>query len=155
MGTSSYRNSPSSLIIPWVIHPTSVRNLSQRNSSGNTGNDSRPYTTGADLYIPFIEQSLRALVPGGTLGFICADRWMKNKYGQPLRQFIADGFNLRYYVDMNDTEPFLSAVTAYPAVTIINREDAGPTRMAYRPRIETGELNRLAKALRGPAGEVE
>ena len=108
----------------------------------------------ADLYIPFIEKSLRALVPGGTLGFICADRWMKNKYGQPLRQFIADGFNLRYYVDMNDTEPFLSEVTAYPAVTIINREDAGPTRMAYRPRIETDELNRLAKALRGSAGEV-
>jgi uncharacterized protein (DUF2237 family) len=31
----------------------------------------------ADLYIPFIERSLRGLAPGGALGFICADRWMK------------------------------------------------------------------------------
>src|SRR5260370_613712 len=40
----------------------------------------------ADLYIPFIERSLSLLSKGGTLGFICADRWMKNRYGGPLRQ---------------------------------------------------------------------
>lgn len=39
----------------------------------------------ADLYIPFIERSLTTLGRGGTLGFICADRWMKNRYGGPLR----------------------------------------------------------------------
>ena len=109
----------------------------------------------ADLYVPFIEKSLRALAPNGTLGFICADRWMKNKYGRPLRQLITDGFRLRYYVDMNETEPFRTEVSAYPAVTIINREDTGPTRMAYRPLIETAELNRLATVLRSTAEESE
>ena len=34
-----------------------------------------------DIYIPFIERSLALLTAGGTLGFICADRWMKNRYG--------------------------------------------------------------------------
>ena len=43
----------------------------------------------ADLYIPFIEKSLSLLSSGGHLGFICADRWMKNKYGGPLRQLIS------------------------------------------------------------------
>jgi hypothetical protein len=43
----------------------------------------------ADLYIPFIERSLSLLTEGGMLGFICADRWMKNRYGGPLREFIA------------------------------------------------------------------
>lgn len=38
----------------------------------------------ADLYIPFIEHSLLALGSRGKLGFICADRWMKNRYGGPL-----------------------------------------------------------------------
>jgi len=38
------------------------------------------------LYIPFIERSLCMLAPGGALGFICADRWMKNRYGAPLRK---------------------------------------------------------------------
>ncbi len=31
----------------------------------------------ADLYVPFIERGLTLLAPGGVLGFICADRWMK------------------------------------------------------------------------------
>ena len=33
----------------------------------------------ADLYIPFIERSLSLLTKGGVLGFICSDRWMKNR----------------------------------------------------------------------------
>jgi hypothetical protein len=33
----------------------------------------------ADLYDPFIERSLRLLTDSGRLGFICADRWMKNR----------------------------------------------------------------------------
>src|SRR3989344_6229579 len=31
----------------------------------------------ADIYVPFIEYSLKLLDQGGVLGFICADRWMK------------------------------------------------------------------------------
>jgi methylase of polypeptide subunit release factors len=34
----------------------------------------------ADIYIPFIERSLSVLSDGGSR-FICADRWMKNRYG--------------------------------------------------------------------------
>src|SRR5690606_4724360 len=33
----------------------------------------------ADIYIPFIERSLRLLAREGVVGFICADRWMKNR----------------------------------------------------------------------------
>ena len=40
----------------------------------------------ADIYVPFIERSLSLLAPGGSLGFICADRWIKNRYGGPLRR---------------------------------------------------------------------
>jgi hypothetical protein len=54
----------------------------------------------ADLYIPFIEQSLSLLTRGGTLGFICADRWMKNRYGAPLREFVSRSYNLAAYIDM-------------------------------------------------------
>ena len=38
----------------------------------------------ADIYVPFIEKSLRALATGGKLSFICADRWMKNRYGRKI-----------------------------------------------------------------------
>lgn len=115
----------------------------------------------ADLYIPFIECSLAALAPGGSLAFICADRWMKNRYGGPLRRLVAEQFHLKVYVDMTGTPAFRSAVSAYPAITIISREPPGATRIAHRPAIERAELTALAHALRatpllkhsGPVGE--
>jgi hypothetical protein len=101
----------------------------------------------ADLYIPFIERSLRSLALGGSLGFICADRWMKNRYGGPLRALVASGFHLKVHVDMTDTPVFHSEVIAYPAVTIITREQPGSTRIAYRPAIDVSGLRSLAVAL--------
>ena len=50
----------------------------------------------ADLYIPFIEKSLSLLAPAGVLGFICADRWTKNRYGAPLRKLVAKRFHLKF-----------------------------------------------------------
>lgn len=102
----------------------------------------------ADIYIPFIERSLSVLAKGGHLGFICADRWMKNRYGGPLRSLVADQFHLKIYVDMEDTPAFHSDVTAYPAITIISREKPGTTRIAHRPPIDRSALTILADALR-------
>jgi hypothetical protein len=101
----------------------------------------------ADIYIPFIERSLKALSDGGTLGFICADRWMKNRYGGPLRSLVAERFHLKAYVDMVDTPAFRSDVIAYPAITIISREAPGTTRIAHRPAIDRETLTTLAELL--------
>ena len=105
----------------------------------------------ADIYIPFIERSLEMLVPGGALSFICADRWMKNRYGGPLRRLVADRFHLRAYVDMVDTPAFLSDVIAYPAIFVIANEQGKVTRLAHRPSIEAEGLRLLADALTGGA----
>jgi hypothetical protein len=104
----------------------------------------------ADIYVPFIERSLSLLAPGGVLGFICPDRWMKNRYGGPLRRLVADKFHLRCCVDMVDTAAFLSDVIAYPAIIVISREKASATRVAARPRIDATELRTLAKVLTAP-----
>ena len=104
----------------------------------------------ADIYIPFIERSLSSLSNGGALGFICADRWTKNRYGGPLRKMIAGGFNLETYVDMVDTPAFHSEVIAYPAITIIRRDLPGRTRIARRPTIDPAALRELAVLLRSP-----
>lgn len=101
----------------------------------------------ADLYIPFIERSLQTLKPSGVLGFICADRWMKNRYGGPLRALIAKEFHLRIHVDMANSAAFHSDVIAYPAITVIARERGNTTRTASHPDISTDALSRLAKDL--------
>lgn len=102
----------------------------------------------ADLYIPFIERSLSVLAEGGSLGFICADRWMKNRYGGPLRRLVAERFHLKVYVDMVDTPAFHSDVTTYPAITVISREAQGVTRIAHRPNIDHATLAALADLLK-------
>lgn len=103
----------------------------------------------ADLYIPFIERGLKLLKTTGALGYICADRWMKNKYGGPLRALVAREYHLRYYVDMVDTDAFHADVSAYPAIFVISRERSGKTRIAHRPKIEAAILDQLSATLVG------
>lgn len=104
----------------------------------------------ADLYVPFIERSLNLLSEGGSLGFICADRWMKNRYGKHLRHKVAEHFSLRAYVDMVGTPAFHDNVTAYPAITIIDKQKPGQTRIAYRPEISRQALDALARDILSP-----
>ena len=105
----------------------------------------------ADLYIPFIDRSLRLLATGGQLSFICADRWTKNRYGGPLRALVAESYHLKAYVDMYGVPAFHSDVIAYPAITVIERADTGPTLVAERPSLDAKALKALAKGLRGKA----
>lgn len=109
----------------------------------------------ADLYIPFIEHSLRQLGANGQQAFICSDRWMKNRYGGPLRSLVATGYHLAVYVDMVDTPAFDAEVIAYPAITVIARERGTTTRIAHRPTLNREHLARLARALRGEAAASE
>lgn len=103
----------------------------------------------ADLYVAFIEKSLGLLAEGGRLGFICADRWMKNRYGGPLRSLVASAFHLEVYVDFTGCPAFFDEVDAYPAVTVFRRGRGAATYTAFRPIVSEEALVPLSKALRG------
>lgn len=108
----------------------------------------------ADLYVPFFERALSLLAPGGQLGFICTDRWMKNRYGGPLRALVAQRFLLRTLVDLTDTPAFHDEVATYPAITVIERPVGRvhdiETRVAIRPAIHGPTLRALAEAIAAP-----
>ncbi|GGV05953.1 type II DNA modification methyltransferase [Streptomyces filipinensis] len=80
----------------------------------------------SDIYVGFFEKALNSLPPGGVLGFICADRWMRNQYGRELRKMVADRYSMKAVVIMHDVDAFESQVAAYPAVTILANEPQGP-----------------------------
>ena len=101
----------------------------------------------ADIYVPFFERSLTLLEQGGRLGFICADRWMKNKYGKKLRELICKRYSLKIYVDMVGTDAFHAEVSAYPAITVIENSRNDKTRVYARPAIEAETLRALATEL--------
>ena len=104
----------------------------------------------ADIYVPFIEQSLGLLRPGGKLSFICADRWMKNKYGKKLRELVSRSYSLTAYVDMYGTDAFHAEVSAYPAITVIEHSSNVQTRVFSRPPIDAGFLSKLSAELTRP-----
>ena len=103
----------------------------------------------ADIYVPFIERSLNLLRTDGRLGFICSDRWMKNRYGGPLRRMVSNGFHLKYVLSVNEVPAFTAEVIAYPAIFVVENTMANlPTRVAASPRT-LGELDLAARQMAG------
>ncbi|MER6008878.1 Eco57I restriction-modification methylase domain-containing protein [Nonomuraea angiospora] len=104
----------------------------------------------ADIYIGFFEAGLRSLSEGGRLGFICADRWMRNQYGRELRKLVSAEFALDACVTMHDVDAFEEQVAAYPAVTILRRGEQGPAVVADTKRefndMAAGELVSWARS---------
>lgn len=79
----------------------------------------------ADIYVGFYEVGLRSLKPRGRLGFICADRWMRNQYGRQLRELVSRRYSMDIVVTMHDVDAFHEQVSAYPAITVISNGDQG------------------------------
>jgi hypothetical protein len=84
----------------------------------------------ADIFVGFFEHSLAALKPGGRHSFICADRWMHNSYGSRLREFVASRFAVDLVWTMHDVDAFESAVSAYPAITLLRNGSQGKVTVA-------------------------
>ena len=95
-------------------------------------------TDRADIYVAFLERGLRALSEVGTLGFIVANRFTKNQYGASLRRLVGKSYRVRQYINLEHTQPFLSDVSAYPSIVILDRALGQPTM--------AGELQELSMA---------
>lgn len=83
-----------------------------------------------DIFVGFFERSLGMLSPEGRVGFICADRWMRNQYGAPLRAFVTEGFAVDHVWSMHDVDAFEAQVSAYPAITVMSRRRQGTVVVA-------------------------
>jgi len=106
-------------------------------------------TDRADLYIPFYEKSLLLLLEKGRLSFICADRWIKNRYGRALRKLISDGFSLELYVDLYGVEAFESQVMTYPAITQIIRANRPNTVLVHGTDFGSVDAEEIVSTING------
>jgi len=73
----------------------------------------------SDIYVGFIEMGLGVLHSDGSLGFICADRWMHNQYGAALRDLVTSRYAVDTIVSMHDVDAFEDEVSAYPAIIVL------------------------------------
>jgi adenine-specific DNA-methyltransferase len=83
-----------------------------------------------DIFVGFFERCLASLVPGGRVGFICADRWMRNQYGAALRELVADRYSVEHVWSMHNVDAFESQVSAYPAITVLANKPQGSALVA-------------------------
>jgi hypothetical protein len=102
----------------------------------------------ADLYVAFFEAALKQLTPEGVCAFICADRWMLNQYGAELRRLITGSYNVETVIEMHRADAFVCDVSAYPAITVIRREQQGPAVVARADAgIETAAATAIGRML--------
>jgi len=99
----------------------------------------------ADVYIGFYEHGLRALRDGGALGFICADRWMRNAYGARLRTMVSEEWAVETVISMTGVDAFEDEVDAYPAITVLRREPQteGPLVVEASPGFGPAEASEV------------
>jgi hypothetical protein len=107
----------------------------------------------ADVYVGFYEQGLRALRDGGMLGFICADRWMRNAYGARLREFVSRDWAVDAVISMTGVDAFEEEVDAYPAITVLRRglQTTGPLVVDTDPEFCSADAVCLTRDVRAGA----
>ena len=103
----------------------------------------------ADLYVAFIEQSINLLSTEGVLSFICADRWIANKYGAPLRRIVADRCGVECYVDLHKASPFESDVIAYPSIFAMRRRKTNQVKVVSLATGSREECESVLPAMQG------
>ncbi len=109
----------------------------------------------SDIYVGFIEAALRLLKPGGSLGFICADRWMHNQYGGALRQLITSQYSVDTIVSMHDVDAFEDEVSAYPAIVILrNGEQRSVNLVETRAAFGRGDADAVHNWIDGTASTI-
>lgn len=103
----------------------------------------------ADLYVAFIERGLNLLSNNGKLALICADRWILNKYGAPLRRLLSERFQVLYYVDLHRASPFDSDVIAYPSIFVISPGTTGRVQVAALDTASSEECGAVLPMISG------
>ena len=102
----------------------------------------------ADLYVAFIERALQLVSSQGILSFICADRWIVNKYGAPLREIVTNAFRVACYVDLHSASPFESDVIAYPSIFSLTPGTDGAVHVCRLTTASPEECKAVVPALK-------
>ncbi|MBS1880431.1 MAG: SAM-dependent DNA methyltransferase [Actinobacteria bacterium] len=105
----------------------------------------------ADVYIGFYEHGLRALRDDAMLGFICADRWMRNAYGARLRAMVSEEWAVDTIISMTGVDAFEDEVDAYPAITILRRgeQNQGPLAVEATSRFDSTSASEVVELTAG------
>ena len=88
-----------------------------------------------DLYLPFLDEALQRLMPGGKCAFVCSDRWQYAAYGARFRRKWLPRLAVLSNDPVDAGKAFTRTVSAYARVFIaVKKPRAEPLQRAARPR---------------------
>lgn len=74
----------------------------------------------ADLFVYFFERGISVLKPGGRLGFIVANKWLRGGYAEPLRKLLSTETTLESIVDFGHA-PIFPDADAFPCIVTLTK----------------------------------
>jgi len=112
----------------------------------------RAYDGVADLYVYFYELGLKLLRPGGRLGFIVTNKWMKAGYGEALRRLFGEAAWVESVVDFGHAKQIFPDADVFPSILIARKPTTerppDQTRVCIIPReqLRVDDLSRQIAA---------
>lgn len=95
----------------------------------------------ADLYVYFYELGLNVLKPGGRLGYIVTNKWMKAGYGEGLRKLYGESAWVESVVDLGHNKEVFPDADVFPCILVVRKPDASAppemARVCVLPREQT------------------
>ncbi|MDI1247848.1 MAG: Eco57I restriction-modification methylase domain-containing protein [Lacunisphaera sp.] len=88
-----------------------------------------------DIYVVFIEAGLRLLKSDGHLAYICPHKFFNAQYGEPIREFIANGKHLRHVVHFGEQQVFPGA-SIYTCLLFLANAGAADCRFVRAADLE-------------------
>jgi len=79
------------------------------------------YQSTADLYVFFIEKGMEILKDNGKFSYIFPNKWLKAKYGKPLREWLQTQ-SIEEIIDFGDLQAFEGATT-YPVIMTLTSKE--------------------------------
>jgi hypothetical protein len=141
-----------------VGNPPYVRQEALRSLKPYLEQTYHAYDGTADLYVYFYELGLRVLRPGGRLGFVVTNKWLKAGYGEPLRRLLAAESRVESVVDFGHAKQIFQDADVFPSLLVTRKPvpDEGPEgacRVCAIPR-EQLRVEDLARQIEATGFEV-
>ncbi len=79
------------------------------------------YAGTADLYVYFYEQGIKLLRPGGRMGFVVTNKWLKTGYAEELRRLFAEDVWIEFLADFGHAKHLFPDADVFPCVISVRK----------------------------------
>lgn len=75
----------------------------------------------ADLYVYFYEQGIKLLRPGGRMGYVVTNKWLKAGYAEELRRLFAEDVWIEFLADFGHAKHLFPDADVFPCVISVRK----------------------------------